>query len=412
VHGLAGTLTVLFGTFVALRANELVPAFLRFHNYKLFMRTAYGAYMLVTLLGVWVYLTWYTGQPTSQPASVDATTRAVIVPMAGFAFNPTRMVVAVGSTVTWVNQDSAPHTATADAAGSFKSDLLRTGESFSHTFDAPGNYSYYCELHGDAGGEGMAGTISVVSADQLPQAAAAAATIAPAAATPQPTTVVPDAQQLPRESFTAIQRLLVDGPGLPVRQGYAVGLHDQADELLRHATLLAGAQATGDTAGVRRHAEHVYNLIAGSLDPRFGDLDGDGHAQNAGDGFGLLPNGDQPGYIRATAEAAHAAETASDATPAIRLHAQHVQICAANLDGWATSARDLAYGLTRTPDATAAGRLLELARAISVGVDINGDGEIAPLPGEGGARVAYLHAQYMAGLVPSAPAHHSWTVRT
>src|SRR6516164_5874091 len=35
VHGLAGALTVVFGTFVALRANELVPGALRFHNYKL-----------------------------------------------------------------------------------------------------------------------------------------------------------------------------------------------------------------------------------------------------------------------------------------------------------------------------------------------------------------------------------------
>ena len=48
VHGLAGLITVLFGTFVALRANELVPGALRFDNFKLFMRTAYSAYMTVT----------------------------------------------------------------------------------------------------------------------------------------------------------------------------------------------------------------------------------------------------------------------------------------------------------------------------------------------------------------------------
>jgi hypothetical protein len=219
--------------------------------------------------------------------------------------------------------------------------------------------------------------------------------------TPAPTTFVPDARTLPQQSLAAIQLLLVDAPGLPAKQGYAVGLHDQADELLRHARLLSASQAGGDSPGARRHAEHIFNLIAGSRDPHFGDLDGDGHSQNAGDGFGLLPNGDQPGYISAMAEAARSAETAADATPDIRLHAQHVQICADNLTQWATEARTLAFGLSQTPDSAAAERLLQLAMAISIGEDVNGDGQIAPVAGEGGGLVAYVHAQYMAGLVPA-----------
>ena len=152
---------------------------------------------------------------------------------------------------------------------------------------------------------------------------------------------------------------------------------------------------------MRRHAEHIYNLIAGSRDPHFGDLDGDGHSQNAGDGYGLLPNGDQPGYVRATADSARAAEIAADATPDIKLHAQHVQICADNLMRWATEARSLALGLSLGPDASASDRLLKLATAISIGEDINGDGQIAPVAGEGGGLVAYVHAQYMAGLAPA-----------
>jgi plastocyanin len=398
IHGVAGALTVLFGTFVALRANELVPGALRFHNFKLFMRTAYGAYMTVTVLGVGVYLTWYTGAPR-EAAPVATQANAAVVPMAGFAFNPAVTVVSVGSTVTWVNQDGAPHTATADDATAFQSDVLRKGQTFSFTFETHGEFNYYCELHGSVGGEGMAGTIKVVSAEQLPVAVAAVPPVVQP--TPVPTTFVPDTRTLPQQSLAAIQRMLVDGPGLPIRQGYAVGLHDQSEELLRHAKLLAASQSSGDTAGVRRHAEHLFNLIAGSRDPQFGDLNDDGHSQNAGDGFGLLPNRDQPGYISATAEAAQAAENAADATPAIRLHAQHVQICASNLKRWATEARSLAFDLSRDPDAAAAQRLLQLANAISVGEDTNGDGEIAPVPGEGGGLVAYMHAQYMAGLVPA-----------
>ena len=403
VHGLAGALTVIFGTFVALRANELVPGALRFHNYKLFMRTAYGAYMAVTVLGVGVYLTWYTG-PQPRAAEVAPTqANEVVVPMAGFNFNPGVTVIGVGSTVTWVNQDNAPHTATADNESIFKSDVLRNGQKFSFTFDAPGEFKYYCELHGSTGGEGMAGTIKVVTADQLPVAAAAVPSVIQP--TPAATTYVPDTRTLPRQSLIAIQQLLVDGPGLPTRQGYAVGLHDQADELLRHAQLLSASQDSGDRAGVRRHAEHIYNLIAGSRNPRFGDLDGDGHSQNAGDGFGLLPNGDQPGYVSATADAAQAAETAADATPDIRLHARHVQICASNLMQWSTEALTLALGLSQSPDSASAERLLRLATAISVGEDVNGDGQIAPVAGEGGGKVAYVHAQYMAGLAPDSNGH-------
>ncbi len=63
IHGLIGLSALLFGVFVALRGNELVPAALKFRNYKRFMRVSYGLYMLATLLGVLVYLTWFVGNP-------------------------------------------------------------------------------------------------------------------------------------------------------------------------------------------------------------------------------------------------------------------------------------------------------------------------------------------------------------
>ena len=59
VHAIIGTISLLLGIFVVLRGNKLVPKSLRFKNYKLFMRTAYGLYMLATLLGVFVYVEVY-----------------------------------------------------------------------------------------------------------------------------------------------------------------------------------------------------------------------------------------------------------------------------------------------------------------------------------------------------------------
>ncbi len=55
---------------------------------------------------------------------------------------------------------SFPHTVTADD-GSFDSGTLNGGQSFSYTFEQPGEYPYYCALHGAPGGVGMAGTVTV-----------------------------------------------------------------------------------------------------------------------------------------------------------------------------------------------------------------------------------------------------------
>ena len=56
LHAIAGTIGLVFGVFVALRGNELVPKSLRFSNYKRFMRWSYALYMLSTLGGVIVYI--------------------------------------------------------------------------------------------------------------------------------------------------------------------------------------------------------------------------------------------------------------------------------------------------------------------------------------------------------------------
>ena len=189
---------------------------------------------------------------------------------------------------------------------------------------------------------------------------------------------------------------------MPPRQGYVAGLQSQAGELARHTALLARVQSADDLSALRRHAEHVYNLLAGSLDQQFGDLDGDGHARNPGDGFGLLPNGAQVGYIQACANAANDAANAPDATDAINVRAGHLQTSAENVRGWASDARTIALRLSSAANTAAVAQdvaqLVQLSNQIARGVDTNGDGEIAPVAGEGGALVAYEHARYMAGL--------------
>ncbi|MCL5429201.1 MAG: hypothetical protein M1347_05280 [Chloroflexi bacterium] len=59
LHAAVGFFAFFLGSFVVLRGHKLVPKFLQFKNYKLFMRTAYGLYLATTILGLWLYYTWY-----------------------------------------------------------------------------------------------------------------------------------------------------------------------------------------------------------------------------------------------------------------------------------------------------------------------------------------------------------------
>ncbi len=82
------------------------------------------------------------------------------VTMAGFAYDPVELTVDAGTTVTWVNGESVRHTVTADD-DSFDSGDMQEGDTFSMTFDEPGEYPYYCVYHGGPDGVGMAGVIVV-----------------------------------------------------------------------------------------------------------------------------------------------------------------------------------------------------------------------------------------------------------
>lgn len=70
--------------------------------------------------------------------------RDVLIP--GKFFSPQSEVVLIGDTVTWRNQDSASHTATA-GDGSFDSGNLAPGATFSQTFSEAGTHLYVCKIH-------------------------------------------------------------------------------------------------------------------------------------------------------------------------------------------------------------------------------------------------------------------------
>lgn len=70
----------------------------------------------------------------------------VEVKIDNFVFNPQTVTVKAGDTVTWVNHDDIPHTATSKT-GAFRSKALDTDDKFSFTFTTPGTFAYFCALH-------------------------------------------------------------------------------------------------------------------------------------------------------------------------------------------------------------------------------------------------------------------------
>lgn len=63
IHAAVGAAAFFFGVFVMLRGNGLMIKPLRFNNYKAFMRVSYVLYMTATLIGLFVYITWFVGNP-------------------------------------------------------------------------------------------------------------------------------------------------------------------------------------------------------------------------------------------------------------------------------------------------------------------------------------------------------------
>jgi plastocyanin len=98
---------------------------------------------------------------TANTSAGNAPTRGfsgdAAVSIKNFAYNPNPITVSKGTTVTWTNNDTAPHTATA-ASGSFTFDTgrLANGASKAITFNTPGTFAYTCTIH-----PSMKGSITV-----------------------------------------------------------------------------------------------------------------------------------------------------------------------------------------------------------------------------------------------------------
>lgn len=108
-------------------------------------------------------------QPAAAAADEDVAVKSQAKPQAKPAasqtvsvgdnfYSPRSVTINIGDTITWTNNGSADHSATADN-GSFDTGVFGPGGSRSHTFTQAGTFDYFCTVHGQA----QSGTVTVAS---------------------------------------------------------------------------------------------------------------------------------------------------------------------------------------------------------------------------------------------------------
>lgn len=86
------------------------------------------------------------GDAPAAQAAVKAAANPAAVEIHNYQFVPATLTVTAGTTVTWTNNDTSPHTVT-DNKRTFHSAALDTKDTFTYTFAAPGEYVYRCTFH-------------------------------------------------------------------------------------------------------------------------------------------------------------------------------------------------------------------------------------------------------------------------
>jgi plastocyanin len=96
-----------------------------------------------------------SGAPAATPTQpTTAAPGHVVIKL--LKYSPQTIEVRKGESVEWANDDLTPHTVTSQNGGELNSGSIDAGASWSHTFNQPGSFSYFCTFHPE-----MKGTVTV-----------------------------------------------------------------------------------------------------------------------------------------------------------------------------------------------------------------------------------------------------------
>ncbi len=209
---------------------------------------------------------------------------------------------------------------------------------------------------------------------------------------------------IPKDALEHIRHLLVSFPSAPEETSLVQGLKKNISMVDQQIDAMIASFEAGDEANMRADAEAALNLIAGNQSTEWhNDWNEDGVVVDPGDGFGLLLNGDNPGYGDGVLIHTDLAMRANDAPADLILHGGRVKISIQNMEIWANQLRDLLAAISRSPFDESLREPIwqagEIAGQLLNGIDLNGDDEVSPILGEAGVLTAYEHAYYMADMI-------------
>jgi plastocyanin len=120
----------------------------------------------ILLIGLLILAVIVSGCATKAPTTTGTQTTPTTtggnlgikkdVTISGFAFNPDTITIPKETSVIWTNMDTAPHTIVSDTGSEIDSNSIAKGETYVHTFNTPGTYTYHCGIH-----PSMKGTVIV-----------------------------------------------------------------------------------------------------------------------------------------------------------------------------------------------------------------------------------------------------------
>jgi serine/threonine protein kinase len=210
------------------------------------------------------------------------------------------------------------------------------------------------------------------------------------------------AYRLPEAGIAYLRGLMVSFPDIPEHGGLIHGLTRNAkliDEVGRDMLI---NYENGDTAGTRKNAESIMNILVGDQSPDHKDWNGDGQETDPGDGYGFFLNGNNLGYIQAVYSYTDYAANSPGASRNMIVNGENVKVCSENLARWAPELRDHISTILNAAALSEMGqriqRSAELANQILNGVDKNEDGEVEPISDECGVLVAYESTYQMADM--------------
>jgi amicyanin len=109
--------------------------------------------VIILLIAGGVYLSNRNSTPTEttgqqNPSSNNPTgENTEKVQIKSFAFSPEMLTIKAGTTVEWINLDSAPHTLVGNNGMEINSPQLAKGQTYTVTFTNLGEYNYHCSIH-------------------------------------------------------------------------------------------------------------------------------------------------------------------------------------------------------------------------------------------------------------------------